>query len=253
MIYGMYHSAAGMLTSEYQQGVIANNLANADTVGFKRDVATFAERLRAEMAGVRKGPSDPGLGGVSGGLWLGATHTSYQEGAYEKTGVATDVALDGPGFLTVQHEGQTLLTRDGRFIVDQTGQLVSVTDGAAVLNKGGQPIRLNPNSGPLSFIDQDGWVYQNIRGNDVRVAQLGLTDVADYDALQKAGSGRFQTDPQNLAPGYMRVRIGFVEQSGVEAVPEMVNMIETARAFQMNASLVSLQDQTLGRLLTLVQ
>lgn len=253
MIYGLYHSAAGMLTNEYQQGVIANNLANADTVGFKRDVATFAERLQAELAGVRKGPSAEGLGGISGGLWLGQTHTSHKEGAYEKTGNPSDVAVEGLGFLTVQQDGQTLLTRDGRFMLDQGGRLVSVTDGAEVLNAGGQPIQLNPRSGPLSFVDQEGWIYQNINGNDVRITQLGLTDVADYDALTKVGAGRFVTEPENLTPTYARVRGGFVEQSGVDAVPEMVNMIETARSFQINASLVSLQDQTLGRLLTLVQ
>jgi len=253
MIYGLYHSAAGMLTNEYQQGVIANNLANADTVGFKRDVATFAERLQAELTGERKGPSAEGLEGISGGLWLGQTHTSFKEGAYEKTGNQSDIALEGPGFLTVQRDGQTLLTRDGRMMLDQTGRLVSVTDGAAVLNTAGQPIQLNPLSGPLSYIDQDGWIFQNIKGNDVRISQLALTDVADYDALKKVGAGRFVTQPENLAPTYARLRNGFVEQSGVEAVPEMVNMIETARSFQINASLVSLQDQTLGRLLTLVQ
>lgn len=253
MIYGLYHSAAGMMTNEYQQGVIANNLANADTVGYRRDVATFAERLQAEMAGVRRGPTAEGLEGISGGLWLGKTETSHRPGAYEETGNVKDVALEGEGFLMVQRDGQTLLTRDGRFTMDQGGRLVSATDGAEVLNAGGQPIQLNPRSGPLSFIDQDGWVYQNVQGQDVRVAQLGLTDVADYDALEKAGAGRFTTQEQNLAPAYVRVRNGFVEQSGVDAVPEMVNMIETARAFQINASLVSLQDQTLGRLLSLVQ
>lgn len=253
MIYGLYHSAAGMLTNEYKQGVIANNLANADTVGFKRDVATFAERLQEELGGDRKGPSAEGLEGISGGLWLGETHTSFAEGAYEKTGEKSDVALDGAGFLTVEQDGETLLTRDGRFLVDQSGQLVSVTDGAAVLNAAGQPIQINPRSGPLSYIDQDGWVYQNINGDDVRIAQLGITDVADYDALTKVGAGRFSTQSENLTPSYARVRNEFVEQSGVNAVPEMVDMIATSRSFQINASLVSLQDQTLGRLLTLVQ
>src|SRR3989442_9991693 len=80
VIYGLYQSAAGMMTSEYAQSVLANNLANADTVGFKRDVAVFAERLRADQAGRRDGPTAEGLGSLSGGTWLGRTDVDFSEG-----------------------------------------------------------------------------------------------------------------------------------------------------------------------------
>ncbi|MBK9120353.1 MAG: hypothetical protein IPM18_12245 [Phycisphaerales bacterium] len=70
MIFGLYHSAAGMMTTEYRQSVLANNLANAETVGFKRDVATFAERLPATLAGLQQGASAVDLEGLSGGCGL---------------------------------------------------------------------------------------------------------------------------------------------------------------------------------------
>src|SRR5690606_8407144 len=87
VIFGLYQSAAGMMVNEYRQAVIANNLANAETPAFKRDVATFSERQIAAVAGVRGGAAAPPAGashelldGLSGGIWLGETHTDYGEG-----------------------------------------------------------------------------------------------------------------------------------------------------------------------------
>ncbi len=244
MIYGLYHSAAGMLTNEYRQSVTANNLANADTVGFKRDIATFAERVPARTAGVRRGPSNADLAGLSGGMWLGQTQTSFADGPNTRTGHHTDVALVGPGFLMVDKNGETLLTRDGRMMVDQDGHLLAASDGAAVLGAGGTPIRVNPRGGELS-VDEEGHVMQG----GVRVAQLAMTDVDSYDKLRKAGAGRFTFDSDDLTPTAARIRHGFIEQSAVEPVKELVNMIEAARAYQINAQMVSLQDQSISRLL----
>lgn len=247
MIYGLYNSAAGMLTNEYRQGVIANNLANAETTGFKPDYAVIAERLPAEQAGVRSGPSAAGLAGLSGGTWLGPTQTSFAPGSLQHTGLDTDVALDGSGFLTVEKDGKTYLTRDGRFVRDAEGFLKTATDGAQVLDASGGPLRLDPRGGKLQ-IDDVGRVQQDGR----MVGRLGLTDVANCSQLQKVGATRFAYDPQQVQPALCRVRQGVVERSGVEPLTEMVNMIEASRAYQMNAQMVSLQDQSVGRLLTLI-
>ena len=132
MIYGWYNSAAGMMVNEYRQDVLANNLANADTVGFKRDVAVFAERQQARVAGNRHGPSARGLRDLSGGLWLGKTHIDYSEASHVRTDNPLDVSLSGPGFLSVQVNGQRLYTRDGRMMMDRDGLLVAAADGAPV-------------------------------------------------------------------------------------------------------------------------
>lgn len=249
MIYGLYESAAGMMVNEYRQGVLANNIANADTVGFKREIATFAERPIANEAGQRIGPSAALLERMSGGIWLGRTATDFGEGALEQTGNDYDVALAGEGFLLVRDgNGATHLTRDGRMQLDPLGRLVAISDGAEVLGPGGSPIRLNHRLGP-PVIDEEGRILQ--RG--AVVGWLALVDVADYDGLRKSGASRFALDDDvETIASSARVFQRHVESSGVEPVREMVSMLEAARAYQLNAQMVTLQDQTVARLINSV-
>lgn len=247
MIYGLYHSAAGMMTREYKQNVIANNLANADTVGFKQEVAVLAERQPESVTGDRQGPSAAGLENLSGGLWLGQTYTDWRQGTLVETGNSLDVALDGPGFLVMEVAGRPLYTRDGRLVVNAQGQLCSATDGAAVLNPAGAPIQVNPHGGKPTC-DEDGCVRQD----GLVVGQLAVVDFADPDVLRHAGSSRFDASGAETVPSVARVLSGRVEQSGVEPVQELVSMIETARAYEINARMLSLQDQSVSRLIGLL-
>lgn len=248
MIYGLYQSAAGMLTGEYRQSVIANNLANAETVGFKRDIASFMERDPARLAGERVGPSNELFDPMTGGIWLARTLTDHSDGTPMQTGEATDVALNGPGFLMVGGgDGRALLTRDGRMIVDPLGNLVAASDGKPILGEGGFPIRVNPRGGRLS-INEDGWISQDGRP----LTRLGIVDVAGKESMRKEGATRFSADPQAYRPSTARVMQGHLELSSVEAVKEMVSMIEASRAYQLNAQMVTLQDQTVGRLMSVV-
>jgi flagellar basal-body rod protein FlgF len=247
MIYGLYHSAAGMMTQEYRENVIANNLANADTVGFKQEVATFAERNTASEAGERQGPSAPDLQSLSGGLWLGRTQTDFSQAGLTQTDNSTDVALDGPGFFAVEANGHTLYTRDGRLMKDADGFLRSAADGAPVLNAVGTPIIMNPRGGQPTF-DEDGRIWQD----GGLVGQLQIVDFADERVLRHAGNGRFDAGGAETIPSLARVQPGYVERSGVEPVRELVNMIETSRAYQLNAQMLSLQDQSAGRLISVL-
>ncbi len=247
MIYGLYQSAAGMMVNEYRQNVLANNLANAETVGFKRDVATFAERIPAARAGRRRGESNDLLRTLTGGTWLARTATDFAEGAMIRTERPLDVALAGPGFLRVRAGGKEYLTRDGRMVMTPEGRLVSATDGAQVLGRAGQPIVLNPRGGQVT-IDEDGRILQG--GHPV--SWLGVVDVQDYDRLRKVGAGRFLAQDAKPTRAPAKVMAGFVENSGVEPVRELVNMIEASRAFQFNAQMVTLQDQSAGRLINMV-
>ena len=247
MIYGLYHSAAGMMTNEYRQSVVANNLANADTVGFKQEVAVFAERDPESIAGNRHGPSAEGLEGLSGGLWLGRTYTDFSQGALQETGNLHDVALDGPGFLVVEVDGEPQYTRDGRLIKDSQGYLRAVTDGAPVLGIGGGPIVMNPHGGQPTF-DEDG----RVRQDGLVVGQLAVVDFAERGGLRHAGGGRFDAGDAEPIASPARVVAGYVERSGVEPVKELVNMIETSRAYQINARMLSLQDQSIGRLISMI-
>lgn len=247
MIYGFYHSAAGMLVTEYRQNVIANNLANAETVGFKQDVAVFAERPPEAVAGPREGPSAPELAGLSGGIWLGQTYTDFSQGQLIQTSRPLDVAIEGPGFLVVEVEGRPQYTRDGRLLTDVEGVLRSATDGAPVLGAGGAPIVLDRFGGQAA-IDEEGRIWQDgaVRG------QLALVDFDDPQQLRKVGSGRFEAATTPSGPAPARLRSGFVENSAVEPVRELVNMLEASRAYQINASMLSVQDQTVGRLISVL-
>jgi len=247
VIYGLYNSAAGMMTSEYRQSVLANNIANAETVGFKPDHATFAERLPARLAGERHGPSAVDLEGLSGGLWLGQTHTDFSAGAKVKTDNWHDVALEGPGFLMVQDGDQVLYTRDGRLLMDRDGRLVAATDGAPMLGRAGQPIRLNPRGGVPS-IDTQGRISQD----GAVVAELGLVDFQDHGVLRKAGATRFVGPSASKQRPPTLVLSGYTESSGTEPLTELVNMIEASRAYQINARMVMLQDESIGRLISTV-
>lgn len=247
MIYGLYQSAAGMMTTEYRQDVLANNIANADTIGFKRDLAVFAERYQASQSGQRSGPSNDLLRNLSGGVWLGQTYTDFDEGAYQETGNPLDVALAGSGFLMVRGDESPLLTRDGRMMLDPDGALVATTDAAPVLSESGTAIRVNPHGGKVT-IDEDGFVNQD----GARRGRLAVVDVDNYDALRKVGASRFDFGSQKPVAAAAQVMSERVENSGVEPVKELVGMIEASRAYQLNAQMVSLQDQSVGRLISAV-
>lgn len=244
MIYGLHQSAAGMMVQEHRQDVIANNLANAETHGFKRQMAVFAERIRADQAGRRSGPSNELLRELTGGVWLARTETDHSDANFITTGHETDVALAGPGYFTVLKDGREMLTRDGRFVVAPNGALVSATDGAAVLGAGGAPLRIDPRGGPIS-IDEDGEIQQR----DVAVGRLALTDVVDRAALRHAGGGRFEAGGIERTPAIASVTSGALEASGVEPVVELTQLLEAARAYQLNAQMLTAQDQSVGRLI----
>jgi flagellar basal-body rod protein FlgF len=236
-----------MLVNEYQQDVLANNIANAETVGFKREIASFAERQCASEAGRRFGPTNDLMEALSGGIWLARTDTDFRETTFIRTDNPLDVAIAGPGFLRVSADDQEYLTRDGRMVMSADGWLVSATDGASILGQAGQPIRLNPH-GEQPSIDEDGRIKQG----RATVGRLGLVDVDDYEVLRKASAGRFALGEARLTGSPAKLESGFVESSGVEPVTELVTMIQAARAYQLNAQMLTLQDQSAGRLINVV-
>lgn len=247
MIQGLYQSAAGMLVNEFRQGVLANNIANAETTGFKRDIPILAERTNAANAGARQGPSDQLLQDMTGGVWVGRSVTDFAEGSTTLTGNSLDVALQGHGFLMVGKNGAQMLTRDGRMLMNNRGGLVAAEDGAYMLDSAGRPIQLDPQAGKPQ-INEEGVIFQNNKP----VAQLGRVDAANYGQLRKVGAGRFVAPPNSVAAARPLVRSGYVEGSGVQPVHELVSMIEASRAYQLNAQMASLQDETAGRLINAV-
>ena len=168
------------------------------------------------------------------------------QGALQKSTSPTDLALDGPGFFVLQGDagGKPILTRDGNFQVNNSGTLVQAASRRAVLGADGEPIKLNPDSNVAVTVDKNGTITQ---GND-GAAQLKLVDVTDSRRLIKLGGNTMTVDDEQVitaAKTSTLVRSGSLEQSGVNPIVEMVNMMTGQRIFDANAKMISMQDTTL--------
>lgn len=247
MTYGLWLSAAGMQANEYRQDVMANNLANANTVGFKKDLAVLCERLvesRSAPGGLTFGHEL--LDGLSGGTFVAPTYHSFAQGPLARTGNDLDAAISGDGFFSVRVGNQVRYTRDGRFTLNADNELVMVAgDGRAkVLDEAGLPIVLLPPSAGKPQIGPDG----SIRQGSTVVGELGLVEFDDRNVLRKVGANLFQaTDGRSRPAQQSNVLAGFVEQSTVNPVDGLATMIEVSRAYQLNANMISLQDGTVGQ------
>src|SRR3954470_23647119 len=146
MLYGLYQSAAGIQSSSYRQDVIATNIANAETAGFKRDIAMFDEPLTEDQARrIATGNSTNAiLENLGGGLLAHPTLVDTRQGDLEPTSNPLDIGIEGKGFFQVRNaKGERFLTRNGQFSTDRAGTLIlASSDGQAVLDDHGNPIRL---------------------------------------------------------------------------------------------------------------
>jgi len=241
MLYGMYQSAAGALANWYRLDVEANNMANADTVGFKRDLALLQARpTEAEQSGLTRSTSAL-LEGLGGGTFALPTYTSFSPGSLESTKNPYDLALPGKGFFQLQNGSQINYTRDGRFTLNRQNQLVSVSSQLPVLNNAGQSIVLDPTS---NFqVNQQGTISQN----NTAVATLGIVDFEDTRNLKKNGRNLFV--PQNDAqprPVDAAVKQFSIELSGVDPMTEITELIKSSRMLEANLNMLRLQDESLG-------
>lgn len=215
--------------------VIANNVANISTTGFKADGSLFEEYL---SSAARAAGSDERVSYVRDrGIWH-----DMSQGPIERTGNQFDVAIDGKGFFAVQTPRGERYTRNGGMQVNGTGQLVTA-DGSPVLGTGG-PIVLQPNDRNV-MISPDGTVTVregNSRAESVR-GRIRVVDFANAQALQKDGSGLFRapagTAPQDIATP--KLVQGAVEKSNVKGVAEMSRMIEITRAYTQIAAMLQQQ------------
>lgn len=244
MIYGLYLSATGIVANSYRQDVLSNNLANAETIGFKRDIPVFQQRL-TEAQSRRQGFGATNLDyePLGGGLLVAPTVVDHSHGELEPTGNSSDVAIQGDGYLMVNHGGRNMLTRDGRLMVNRQGRLVMASSGDEVLNKDRQPIQLDATH-PI-VIAEDGTISQQGEA----VARLGVFQPADANRLVKRG-GNLMADPQvdDAVAQTPTLRSGFLERSNADAISELTQLMEAQRQLEANANMIRYQDQTLARL-----
>ena len=255
MNHGLFISASGALASLYRQDLLAGNLANLDTVGFKPDIAVTRQRdpVRVED-NLPTWPSNALLERLGSGVQLAPNRVAFRQGVLRATGNPLDVAVEGEGFLTVRVGGtgtadRFRLTRDGRLAIDARGRLVTAAGGLPVLDTGNREIRLS-GSGPV-VITPDGTVKQG----DTVIAQLSLARVPDVRSLRKDGPGLFVLDAvatASRARGSGRIVQGYVEESSVDEIRVLMQIQDAAQAAQANIGLMTyhdrIMDQAINRL-----
>jgi flagellar basal-body rod protein FlgF len=253
MPYGLYLSADGVNVQSKRLEVLANNLANVDTVGFKRELALFQARMSEADAQGLDTPGSRTVNDIGGGTRFFATQTDYSQGPVNHTGNPTDVAILGDAFFQVDQGGRTMLTRAGNFSFDSNGRLVT-QQGHAVLNTSGAAVTIDPQLGPAEIGD-DTVVYQfGADGRRTAVSDVALVRPASPGDLVKQGENLFSplTAPGLVPPEQRRVRSGFVERSAVEPTLEMMELIEASRAMEANVNMIRNHDQLLGNLVNRV-
>ncbi len=248
MPYGMYISAEGAAVQAERLEVIANNLANVDTAGFKQDVPTFQARFAEAIQQGQAQDGDKSINDVGGGVKVIDVVTDHSEGELKRTGNDLDFAIAGEGFFHVLgDDGEQYLTRSGNFGVDTSGRLVTQNGHRPVLDQSGSEIVLLPNE-PFT-VSTDGFISQA-----GAIFALGMSQPQSLNELVKVGNNMFQPlgDVEPLRLAERNIRQGFLEMSGANPVRQMMAMIETTRAFEANTRMVQNQDTMIGSLISRV-
>jgi len=243
MFKGFYNLTSGMLTQQRNLDVVANNITNFSTAGYKGETytsSTFGEVMYSRVGNKEKEGAQE-IGPVS---YLRATdqiYTDYTQGSLEYTGLPLDFAIDGNGFFAVQGaNGQIAYTRMGNFSLDTEGYL-ALADYGRVLDNEGNPIQLNTDKvvgddrGYL-FTEEGGWV----------LGQVGVYSFEDNGALERNAQGLFEGAGAQAGADVI-LHWGYTERSNVNMVDQMTEMLSAQRALQSAAQLTKMYDDLMGK------
>jgi len=246
MPYGLYMSAEGAHAQATRLEVIAHNLANVETTGFKRELAIFQARYAEDIADGSVSPGSGSLEDVGGGIEVMETRTDFAPGPLKHTKLPTDVAIQDEGFFVVGKGEDRFLTRAGNFHVNAQGRLVTQYGGQqySVLDDSYSPITLDREL-PWT-ITESGGIRQG--GG---LTNMALVKPQSYGDLVREGENVFRplADPIPLTAAERNVAPGYLEGSGVQPTSEMVNMIEASRILETNLNMMKSQDEMLDGLI----
>lgn len=237
-------SSAGYVSLTRQSGlmremqVVANNIANASTTGFRREGLVFSEHVKA------LGPDEASLSMAHASV----RHIDRTQGPLTQTGGTFDFAIEGEGFFMLEAADGPQLTRAGAFTPNAEGELVA-PDGARLLDAGGAPVFVPPDAQSLALA-ADG----TLSADGTPLTQIGLFVPADPNQISRREGVRFSADVELLPAENAVILQGFVEGSNVDPVSEIARMIEVQHAYQMGQQFLDKEDervrnvlQTLGR------
>jgi len=270
MFRGFHTVASGMIAQQRRTELLTNNMANANTPGYKADQSTirsFPDMLMSRL-GPTKIPTENAIhgkyaaeiGGLSTGVYMQETIALLTQGQLQQTELNTDIALidgalpvdeetgqTGAVFYRLQHPvaGETY-TRNGNFTLDPAGFLTNA-QGLYVLNNNGEPIQLQNDDFRLA---DDGQIFVN----DTSIAQIGVSFAAQPETLIKQDNGLFQTaDGTNLPSAYDTANVsfsmqqGYIERSNVDPQKTMTDLLTAYRAFEANQKVLQAYDQSMQK------
>lgn len=264
---GIYSALSGSLAQSLKIDTIANNIANVNTTGFKKDQQTFGEYLTAvekqpvQLKSAKPSNSLDNFYNMNGTdksfVDSTGTFTNFEQGSLKHTGGKLDVAIDGEGFFEIQTPQGVRLTRAGNFTVNSNGELV---------NKDGHYVMLESNSeneengaataqfsqGSQPYISDSGDVFDG----EKKIGRLSIVKVDNPDSLQKVGNNNFDIKP-NMESGknsiqYASLKQGYLETSNVNIVAEMTDMIMAQRVFEGTQKAIQAYDQMEDKLINQV-
>jgi flagellar basal-body rod protein FlgG len=254
MMNALWVSKTGLAAQDTQLATISHNLANVSTVGYKRDRVNFEDLLyqirRQPGAQSSENTQLPSGLQIGTGVRIVSTQKEFTEGSLQVTDNSLDVAINGRGFFEVLlPDGTTAYTRNGEFHLSRDGEVVT-SDGLVV-----QPAITIPAGARSITIGKDGVVSVSLSGNAAaqQIGSITITDFINPSGLEAIGGNLFlettaSGSPTNGTPGLDGLGTlvqATLETSNVEVVEELVNMITTQRAYEMNAKVISTSDQML--------
>ena len=282
MLRSLFSGISGLRVNQTALDVTGNNIANANTTGFKSSTTVFSDTLSQLLTGA--GNANANNGGtnpiqVGLGVQVAATSTNFGQGSAQTTSKATDLMIQGDGFFVVRKGNEELYTRAGAFAFDETGVLVSpggnrvrgfLLDAAGAITGGLVDVTLNPaNAVPAvpagvtmtSYqIGSDGKV-RGIFSDGVQrdMAQIALADFTNPQGLEKVGETSFRTSANSgvaeigIAGEGQRGKLvgGALEMSNVDLAAEFTNLILAQRGFQASSRVITTSDQVLEELVNI--
>ena len=275
MATGFWTTVSGAVAQSQNVDVIANNLANVDTAGFKKDSPTFKEYLstlerqrepqEAPQGPIKNRDFHPIDGRDQSHVIVSGTHTNFRAGNMRVTESPLDLALEGAGFFEISTPTGIRYTKHGRFKLNQDGRLVT-TDGFPVLSSQANPggvqatqggVAASPGAEAARFINlKDAGAQFKITQNgeiffgDTQFGKLSVVEFADLKKLRKQGNQLFDNaDPENISPQVANtiVRQGMIETSNVNPVEEMSHLIQAHRMFEHNLKAMKTYGEMMGR------
>jgi len=241
MLKGIYSTMSGKFVTEKRMEMIANNISNALTAGYKSSRPVF-NNMSSDNDKIQDSQNNQTL------ISILESHINFSEAPLVETKNALDLAIEGDGFFVVSTKEGNMYTRNGQFTIDKDKKLITL-DGMAVLGEGGI-ITIDGKMGGDIKIENDGSIYVD----KTLVDKLKIVDFKDKKILRHFGSSRFiKSDPnvQESTPEKYSVKQGFYEASNVDVIKEMVDMVSALRAYESYTRVDQFFNDILSKLINL--